>query len=447
LPNGTIGYTHLTSEDHITELPPQLPVPERKVRLPAALPVHLSGAVRPPEWPNDLLDVATLRQRGWRPTPFQQFVLKVHSRCNLACDYCYIYRMADQSWRLQPATMTFETVAAAAGRIAEHACTFGLAEVRIVLHGGEPLLAGSDFIAHTAKVLRHTIGEEIRVRIGIQTNGVLLTEELLRVLLKHHICVGVSLDGDRPATDRHRRYANGRSSHAAVSRGLRLLCQVPYRDLFCGLLCTVDLANDPIATYETLLEFTPPAVDFLLPHGNWTTRPPHRTSDPTATPYADWLISIFDRWYATENQGTRIRLFLEIISLVLGGPSRSETVGFTPASCIIIDTDGSLEQTGALKAAYHGAPVTGLNVVDHTLDAALDHPSIAARQLGMDALCATCYACPVRDVCGGGLYPHRYRAGSGFRNPSVYCPDLRRLIEHIRTRVLTDIRDLCGRAR
>ena len=35
----------------------------------------------------------------WRPIPFREFVLKVHARCNLACDYCYMYELADQSWR------------------------------------------------------------------------------------------------------------------------------------------------------------------------------------------------------------------------------------------------------------------------------------------------------------------------------------------------------------
>jgi uncharacterized protein len=66
-------------------------------------------------------------------------------------------------------------------------------------------------------------------------------------------------------------------------------------------------------------------------------------------------------------------------------------------------------------------------------------PEIAARQLGVRALAAKCGACRVHQVCGGGLYAHRYRAGTGFANPSVYCPDLIRLIDHIRNRMQTDL--------
>ena len=59
-----------------------------------------SGQARA-EWPATL-DVARLESVGWRPLPFREFVLKIHSRCDLACDYCYMYTMADQSWRDRP---------------------------------------------------------------------------------------------------------------------------------------------------------------------------------------------------------------------------------------------------------------------------------------------------------------------------------------------------------
>lgn len=36
------------------------------------------------------------------PVPLYQFVPKVHSRCGLACDHCYVFESADQSWRGHP---------------------------------------------------------------------------------------------------------------------------------------------------------------------------------------------------------------------------------------------------------------------------------------------------------------------------------------------------------
>jgi uncharacterized protein len=392
------------------------------------------------EWPATL-DVAAARAAGWRPAPFRQFVLKLHRDCNLACAYCYVYQLADQSWRAQPAVMSARTVAAVAARIAEHARAHGLGEVRVVLHGGEPLLAGRDHLAHAVGLLR-AAAPDLTVRVSLQTNGVLLDGDWVRLFRSLGVRVGVSLDGPAEAHDRHRRHADGRGSHAKVLRAVRLLARPENRDVFAGLLATIDLANDPIATYQALLDCEPPTLDLLLPHGTWSAPPPGRDPRSAATPYADWLIAIFDRWYSAPTRPVRLRLFEAIIHLLLGGASASEAVGLTPTSLLVIESDGSIEQTDALKAAYHGAPATGLNVARDAFDRALDHPAIVARQLGLAALAADCLACPIRSVCGGGLYPHRYRAGSGFRNPSVYCPDLYRLITHIRDRVETDIRGL-----
>ncbi|WP_336205611.1 FxsB family cyclophane-forming radical SAM/SPASM peptide maturase [Nonomuraea sp. LPB2021202275-12-8] len=376
---------------------------------------------------------------GWQPHPFRQFLLKVHSRCNLACDYCYVYTLADQSWRSQPKIMSPEIVSAAAKRIAEHAAAHGISAVRLILHGGEPLLAGPAFLREAVAAIRAAAAPHVQVEAVVQTNGVLLDERALRSFDDLAVKVGVSLDGSARGNDRNRRFADGRSSFADVAGALALLMRPAFRHLYSGLLCTVDLGNDPIETYDALAQFQPPMIDFLLPHGTWDSPPPGRTADSERTPYGDWLITVFDRWYGSSG-GPEVRLFQEIINLLLGGASASEAVGLTPSSLVVIETDGTIEQTDSLKVVRHGAAATGLNIVDHALDAALRHPGIVARQLGWEALSDTCTSCRFARVCGGGLYPHRYRPGTGFRNPSVYCHDLYRLIGHIRSRLVDDLR-------
>lgn len=388
------------------------------------------------EWPQTL-DVAALQASGWRPVPFQEFVVKIHSRCDLSCDYCYMYQMADQSWREQPRRMPAEVVKQTARRIGEHARAHGLDTIRLILHGGEPLLAGPELISGLVQATRDAAGPLVRVDARVQTNGVGLDEHYLRLFSDLNIQVGVSMDGGAQAHDRHRRFASGRGSYAAVEAGVRRLIQDRFRHLFNGLLCTVDLRNDPVATYEALVAFNPPAIDFLLPHGTWETPPPDRVPGADDAPYADWLIAIFDHWYATPR--TRIRLFDAIMQMLLGGSSPTDVVGLGPATVVVIETDGSIEQVDTLKAAYDGAPLTGLHVTRDSLNEALLLPGVAARQIGVAALADECRTCTLQRVCGGGLYTHRYRQGSGFKNPSVYCPDLMRLIHHIRRIVQADV--------
>lgn len=391
-----------------------------------------------PPWPHQLLDVAALRAAGTPPRPFRQFVLKIHSRCNLSCSYCYVYELADQSWRKQPLTMSPVTVGAAIGRIAEHTRAHGLHKIRVTLHGGEPLLAGAAFIEDLADRVRRALPPGVSADLMVQTNGTRLDEAMLAVLRRARVGVGVSIDGDQPATDRYRRYRDGRGSYAEVSRGLGLLGAGANRAIFAGLLCTICLDNDPVETYESLIGHKPPMIEFLLPHGTWSAPPPSRLPG-TSTPYADWLLRVFARWTAAPRQETSIRLFEGIISRILGGPGTTEAIGLGAADTIVIDTDGSIKQIDALSAAYENAAATGLTVTRNTLDEALDHPTTVARQIGLAALSPVCQACAVRDICGGGYYPHRFRAGEGFRNPSVYCPDLLRLITTIRSYVAGEI--------
>jgi uncharacterized protein len=380
-------------------------------------------------------DIVSLRDEGWTEYPFRQFVLKIHSRCNLSCAYCYVYEMADQSWRDKPQIISLSTLKQVALRIAEHATVHQLPAVELILHGGEPLLCGESFIRATVALLRKSVPAETGLSVRLQTNGTLLTQRMLAMLYEHDIKVGVSVDGTAQTHDARRRYANGRGSYHLVSAALRRLAAEPYSAIYSGILSTVDVSADPIETYESLVEFAPPRIDFLLPHANWSVPPPKAH----AVRYGEWLAEVFDRWYGRRTPETQVRLFEEIIHLLLGGHSSSEMIGLSPVALIVVDTDGSIEQVDTLKSAFAGAPNTGMNVFAHSFDDVLTHPAIVARQIGDRALSDICRTCPVGKVCGGGYYPHRYSPREGFRNPSVYCGGLRHLIEHIARRIRTDL--------
>ena len=368
--------------------------------------------------------------------PFRQFIVKVHSRCNLSCDYCYVYHHVDQSWRDRPTVMSAETIAATARRIGRHAADHALSDVVVVLHGGEPLLAGAAVIEDIITAIRAEVPASTTVDVSLQTNGTLIDDRFAELLDRHQVGVGVSVDGGREAHDRHRRYADGRPSFARVERGLRRLQAAA--DSWTGLLCTVDLDNDPVQLYEDLLALGPKQIDLLLPLANWVHPPPAR--DRAGTPYADWLITIFDRWYAAPHRETGIRLFESIIMLLLGGNSDTEAIGLDSADAITIETDGRLEVTDALKTTAPGLGALGLSVQENALDEAMRHPAVRDMRRSLDRLAPQCQACPIVEVCGGGGYSHRYGPDGGFRHPSVYCRDLLRLITHLEHRVGGDLR-------
>jgi uncharacterized protein len=357
-----------------------------------------------------------------------QYVLKVTSRCDLACDHCYVYEHADQSWRAKPKIIAEAAARQVARRIREHAQAHQLDLVHVVLHGGEPLLLGHDRLREVVSVLRCLIDPVTELDLRIHTNGVLLDEKLCSLFADYAVKVGVSLDGDRTANDRHRRFADSRSSYAQVRRALALLRRPEYRHLYAGILCTVDVENDPIAVYEALLAEAPPRLDLLLPHGTWDQPPPGPPG--TQTPYASWLSRIHSRWVA-DGCLVPIRFFDSLLAAWEGRPSGSEAAGLDPVDLLVIETDGTWEQVDSLKVAYENAPATGFDVFSHSVDEVAAHPGVAGRQAGLAALCSTCRECPLVRACGGGLYTHRYRSANGFDNPSVYCDDFKVLLPRV----------------
>lgn len=366
--------------------------------------------------------------------PFREFVLKVHSRCDLACDHCYVYEHADQSWLTRPKAISDEAISWTARRLAEHATTHALPSVTVILHGGEPLLAGPARLRRVCEELGSALNGIAELDLRIHTNGVQLSPRYLDLFDEFHVRVGISLDGDRAANDRHRRYADGRSSHPMVLRAVDLLREERYRHLDLGLLCTVDIHNDPVAVHDALAALEPPLVDFLLPHATWDDPPPRPDGSPTA--YAAWLLTVFDRW-TEQGRPMPVRMFASVLSSLSGGPSLTESLGLAPTDLVVIETDGKLEQVDSLKSAYEGAAATGFDVFRNTFDEVAAHPGVRARQLGLAGVSETCRSCPVVRSCGGGLYTHRYRSdesGGGFDHPSVYSDDLAALIRGIEER-------------
>jgi len=399
-----------------------------------------ADARRRHEWPGSGLEVAALRAAGVAAVPLRQVVLKIAARCDLDCSYCYVYSLQDTGWRDRPRLMAPETVRAVAARIREHASAHHLPEVSVVFHGGEPLLAGVEAITDACGVLRSVVGGATELTFALQTNGVRLDEAMLAAADREDISISVSMDGARESHDRFRTHRDGRGSFDQVDAALRLLSSAGYRHLFGGLLAVVDIDADPVRAYEALLEYQPPTIDFLLPFANWTHPPRRPRATESATPYGDWLARLFEHWYAAPRPRTTVRILEETLQLMLGGVGGTEVIGLAPATSVVVETDGSIEQAGGLRAAYDGASATDHTVFGSSFDDLLETPEFAARQGGAAVLAAECRSCEWLSVCGGGHYAHRYSAGAGFLHQSVYCSDLQALFARMAVLISGDLR-------
>ena len=359
-------------------------------------------------------------------------VLKVASRCNLNCSYCYVYSKGDSTWRLRPPLMADEVFETTLARIRQGCLASGQQSISLTFHGGEPCLVGVKRFDRWCRTARRELEGVAAVEFGIQTNGTLLDGAWAEVFSRYDVSVGISLDGPKATNDLARVDHAGRGSYDAVVRGIGALREA---DVPFGILSVIPLGADPIATHRHFLTLGPSTISYLLPDFTHETIAPIRARYGP-TPCADFLMPIFDDWWFHGTLDVRISDFWNIGRVILGGTSEIDTIGNPPARYAFVEADGSIEGLDVLRVCGEGMAGTGLNVRDASFSD-LARVSLLHRQTLFEGmpLPEGCRACPERDTCAGGYLPHRYSRARGFDNPSVWCADLLKVFALIRERL------------
>ncbi|MBC7593567.1 MAG: radical SAM protein [Kineosporiaceae bacterium] len=362
-------------------------------------------------------------------------LVKLASRCNLDCDYCYVYRMGDDAWRLQPKLMSERTVEALGRNLSRLVEAQGR-PLSLVFHGGEPLLVGATrFAAICAKLREHLPPP---VGLHVQTNGVLLSDDVIRACARYDVGISISLDGPSEIHDRHRPDRRGRKSHDAVVAGIgRVLAHPKGRSLLSGLLCVIDLEADPAGVYDFFKSTETPSVDFLYRDGNHDTLPVGKASF-LSTEYGDWMVRLLDV-YLADDEPIRIRLLDDMMRLILGGRSIKEGVGQDDYGILVVETDGTITKNDTLKSADGADRFAERWSVHDDLAGFVASPLFQEYHRSQRPTAAVCLACPDLKICGGGMPTHRWSAAAGLDNPSVFCADQIRLIGHMREQIATRI--------
>src|SRR6185503_4859613 len=102
--------------------------------------------------------------------PITQLLVKVASRCNIDCSYCYWFR--DAAVYSKPKLMSAEVLQQLLRRIEEHVVKYDFLEFPLILHGGEPLLWGVENFHRFAEGCEAiTARTGCTLPIAVTTNG------------------------------------------------------------------------------------------------------------------------------------------------------------------------------------------------------------------------------------------------------------------------------------
>jgi len=353
-------------------------------------------------------------------------LVKVASRCNINCTYCYVYNMGDEGWKDMPAVMskaTLDALTEAIGQlVVDQAKPFAT-----VLHGGEPLMLGARRLDYLLRSLRSRLPSSYP--LCMQTNGMLLTREIADICAEHRVAISVSLDGPKAVNDRFRVDKRGEGTHERAVAGIEVLRQHPESDLlYSGLLSVVDPTTRPGDVYTYFKSLGAPSIDFLYRDGNHSNVPFGKDSFYSIE-YGTWLCQLLDM-YLADKSPPKVRFLDDVIKLSMGGKGIKEGLGDADYGIAIVETDGTITKNDTLKSSFNGADRfdAAWSVHTHRLSEIFEAPEFALYHALQRPTAPQCQSCAYLQVCGGGMPLHRWSNERQFDNPSVYCSDQKALI-------------------
>jgi uncharacterized protein len=340
-----------------------------------------------------------------------------------------MYKHADQGWKDQPIYMSRNTISQLIQRLNEHCERNSISDLSVVIHGGEPLLFPDlDFFFTT---LKKDLSSEVFLRLAIQTNGVLVDSKKIALLNRHNVRIGISIDGPRDFHDIYRRTHGDEGSFDKVLRSIKLI-QLNAPHLLESVLQVTNTKIPPKEAIDFIDSLGIPRGDFLFPDLNYDS---FASSTLSPGELGKWLVEAFDIWSSKENTAY-IRIFATIARLLLNGGGGTDQLGKNSLGTLMIETDGTYEAHDGLKTSFEGAGRTCMSVFTHAISDADKLPIVQAFRCKETHVSRECLDCNIFDICGGGSPIHRYKSGIGFSQPSIFCEDLKLLINHIKSVLL-----------
>lgn len=263
--------------------------------------------------------------------PVTMVVKPCLNTCNIKCDYCY-HNWLKSSVDGLTKRMTTEMVDV----ILQNLSSLPQQKVRMIWHGGEPLLAGKEFFAYVLDRQEKFPGKFINL---IQTNGILLDSDWIKILKRGRFNVGISMDGYEQLHNMLRKDKFGKGTFSDVMRGVKLLQS---ENVEVGTISVITKHNyryasqifDFLCDNQLLKMNFSPCADSYLPY------------HLSPVEWAEFLLEIFECWLEKDDPIIKIIPLDSFVHSLLGGKA---TVCYYRKECsnfLSIDYNGVINTCG-----------------------------------------------------------------------------------------------------
>ncbi len=292
-------------------------------------------------------------------------------------------------------------------------------------HGGEPLLLGY-------KKLEFILEQFYGIcDLSIQTNGTLITKEILDLLGKYNCSIGVSFDGLQSINDKFRVDQKGRGTFERIKRGIELILEHPIYSNDFSILSVIDPSSDPIEVYEYLSQYKPKMVDFLLKDGYYNHLPEGKKS-LNSVEYGQWLTRLTKYYLSLGNPTVPIRKIDGLIEDYLR--SKLNVNVMAPFGMIAINPNGDITKNELYDINPMGSSFTKKwNINKDPLLQLIESQEYKSYTLDLFTTAKECLSCEFLEHCNGGCYEvhTRWDQKNHLKNPTIYCADYQYFFKNI----------------
>lgn len=235
--------------------------------------------------------------------------------CNIDCEYCFYKDIMKHRKVTNYGHMTRETLE----NIVKKAYEETDLQVTFSFQGGEPLLVGYKFYQDFFEFIDKYNVNKISTNVSVQTNGLLLTEELTSLFKKYNVLVGISLDGPAQIHDLYRYDYQKHPTYSHVLNAIELLQKYNVEFNILTVL-TKNVARNITEIYEFYKEQGFSYIQFIEVMDKNLCQSGRERYSLNNKDYYIFLKDLFTLWYHDFMNGKyiSIRLFDSIIQNLLG---------------------------------------------------------------------------------------------------------------------------------
>ena len=267
--------------------------------------------------------------------PIGLVVVQSTSLCNLDCSYCYLPdRQKKRVFDLNLLPLLIQ-------RILES--PYAGPEFSLVWHAGEPLTLPTRWYDEATKILYQSLADHGALGLDftqhVQTNATLINDSWCDCFRRNRIVAGISVDGPEEIHDAHRRFRNGRGSHALAMKGIEALHRndVPFH---CISVLTEDAMEQPERMYRFFRDNGIYDVGFNVEEQEGIHTSSSMQGAAMEAKYRDFLQTF---WRLSEQDGYPVvlREFEQVISLIQGHQRMTQNELNRPFSILSVDWQGN----------------------------------------------------------------------------------------------------------